>query len=135
MQEFQQADASKIMDDHSAEDAADVAMMNSNDLEKQQDKAKKEILELTTKLRAFQQSNERALEDLKGKHMKQLKGKEEESQKIIMVLFHTNGARKWSGDTTSRQKTWTRPQRPKFPRLLWFKNESLRWRAIFVVLS
>jgi hypothetical protein len=87
MQEFQQVDASKIMDDHSAEDAADLAMMNSTDLEKQQEIAKKEIQELTTKLRAFQKSNERALEDLKGKQMKQLKGKEEESQKIMMVLI------------------------------------------------
>jgi hypothetical protein len=80
-------DASKIMDDHSAEDAADLAMMNSTDLEKHQEIAKKEIQDLTTKLRAFQKSNERALEDLKGKQMKQLKGKEEESQKIMMVLI------------------------------------------------
>jgi hypothetical protein len=100
MQEFQQADASKIMDDHSAEDAADLAMMNSKDLEKQQDKARKEIQELTTKLRAFQQSNERALEDLKTKQMKQLKGKEEESQKFMMVLISFNEFRKWSGATT-----------------------------------
>jgi HAMP domain-containing protein len=85
MQEFQLADASKIMDDHSAEDAADLAMMSSGDLEMQQDNAKKEIHELTSKLRTFRQSNERALEDLRGKQMKESKFKDEESQKYMMV--------------------------------------------------
>jgi hypothetical protein len=86
MQEMQpQADASKIMDETNLEDAADLALMNSDALEKQQEKAKKEINELTTKLKAFQQNNARALADLKNAQAKMLKNKEEESQKFMLV--------------------------------------------------
>jgi hypothetical protein len=87
MQEIQQADASKIMDDTNLEDAADLAMMTSKELEVQQDKAKEEIQELNVKLRAFQQTNARALADLKNKQVKLLKSKEEESQKFMMVIL------------------------------------------------
>jgi hypothetical protein len=86
MQEMQpQADASKIMDETNLEDAADLALMNSDALEKQQEKAKKEINELTTKLKAFQQNNARALADLKNAQAKMLKNKEEEFQKFMLV--------------------------------------------------
>lgn len=86
MQQFTHEDASKVMDDqNTAEDAADLALMNSEELEKQQAKAKAEIQELTVKLKAFRQANERALADLKQKQQKELKEKEEESQKFMLV--------------------------------------------------
>lgn len=77
----------QLLEDTSAEDADDMAMMNSHELQEQQEKAKKEILDLTSKLRAFQQSHERELLDLKQKHSKQMKEKEEESSKFMMVLY------------------------------------------------
>jgi hypothetical protein len=85
MQEIQQADASKLLDQSNVEDAADLAMMDSNELEKQQEKAKKEIHELTVKLKAFQQTNESAFADLKNAQARVMKKKEEESQKFMMV--------------------------------------------------
>jgi hypothetical protein len=56
----EKVNASKIMDgtyENNLEDAADLAMMNSTELEVHQVKAKVEILELNVKLRAFRQSN------------------------------------------------------------------------------
>jgi hypothetical protein len=76
MQEFQQDDASKIMDGANEEDAADLTMMSmmtSTELEAQQEKAKVEIQGLNVKLRAFQQSNERAMADLKNTQAKLMK--------------------------------------------------------------
>jgi hypothetical protein len=93
MQEFQQDDASKIMDgadESNLEDAADLAMMTSNELEAHQDKAKAEIQELNVKLRAFQQTNARALADLKNTQTKLMKTKEEEAQKFMMVRLSFN---------------------------------------------
>lgn len=49
--------------------------------------AEKEIQELTSKLRALQKSNERALEDLTATQMRTLMEKDDESQKIMMVLI------------------------------------------------
>jgi hypothetical protein len=92
MQEFQQDDASKIMDASNEEDAADLTMMNSTELEAQQDKAKVEIQGLNVKLRAFQQSNERALADLKNTQAKLMKTKEEEAKKFMMVRLSFNNS-------------------------------------------
>jgi hypothetical protein len=118
MQEFRRDDASKVMDDHaSSEDAADLAMMTSTELEKQQDLAKKKIHELTTKLRAFQQINEKALLELMNKQEGLLNAKEEDSQKFMMVLISFNSSRKWNGGMKSSQRTCTRLWRPKYPRL------------------
>lgn len=89
MNELAQDDASKLLNDTNAEDADDLALMNSEELEKQQEKAKKEILDLTARLRAFQQSNERELLDLKQKHAKEMKAKEEESSKFMMVSSYS----------------------------------------------
>jgi hypothetical protein len=85
MQDFKQSDASKIMDDTNNEDAADLALMKSNELEMQQEIAKKEINELTKKLKTFQQANASAMADLKDAQTKLLKSKQEESQKFMMV--------------------------------------------------
>jgi hypothetical protein len=97
------------MDDHSAEDAADVAMMNSNDLEKQREKAKKEILELTTKLRAFQQSND-VLEDFEGQAYEATKeGKGRRVPKIIIfsILMELgNGTRRRGKDLDLRGRNF-----------------------------
>jgi hypothetical protein len=60
LQEFQQVNASKIMDvtyENNLDDDADLAMMTSTELEVHQVKANVEILELNVKLRAFRQSN------------------------------------------------------------------------------
>jgi hypothetical protein len=95
MQEFQQDDASKIMDgadETNLEDAADLAMMTSTELEAQQDKAKVEIQELNVKLRAFQQSNAKAFADLKNNQAKLMKTKEEEAKKFMMVLLSFNNS-------------------------------------------
>jgi hypothetical protein len=95
MQEFQQDDASKIMDgadESNLEDAADLAMMTSTELEAQQDKAKVEIQGLNVKLRAFQHSNERALADLKNTQVKLMKTKEEEAKKFMMVRLSFNNS-------------------------------------------
>jgi hypothetical protein len=89
MQEFQASDASKIMDDqYTDEDAADMALMNSSELEKQQEIAKKQIQELTANLRTFQQDIERAKADLQIKHSTELQAKEKESQNAMMVIAY-----------------------------------------------
>jgi hypothetical protein len=95
MQEFQQDDASKIMDganESNLEDAADLAMMTSTELEAHQDKAKAEIQGLNVKLRTFQQSNARALADMKNKQAKLMKAKEEEAKKFMMVIESFNNS-------------------------------------------
>lgn len=79
-------DASKVMEDLSAEDAADYALMNSQELEKQQEHAKEQILELNAKLKAFQSANDAQLADLKQTQMQEMKSKEEESQKFMLEM-------------------------------------------------
>lgn len=79
-------DAAKVMEDHSAEDAADYALMNSQELEKQQQMAQQQIEDLSSKLKAFQRANEVELADLKQKHAMEMKAKDEESQKFMMEM-------------------------------------------------
>jgi hypothetical protein len=64
----------------------DLFMMSSAELEAHQDKTDLEIQELNVKLRYFRKSSTRALADLNSKQMKQLKAKEEESQKFMMYI-------------------------------------------------
>jgi hypothetical protein len=92
--------------------------MSSGDLEMQQDNAKKEIHELTSKLRTFRQSNERALKDLKGKQMKESKFKDEESQKYMMVSLtslisrrNSNGDMMLRGRILRNYRTLSYPNR------------------------
>jgi len=80
------ADASKVMEDHSAEDADDFAMMNSQELEKQQAKAQLQIQEMTGSLKAFQQKNEADLADLKQRHQQEIKKTQDDSQKFFMEM-------------------------------------------------
>jgi hypothetical protein len=83
----------------------DLVMITYAELEAHQDKTELEIQELNDKLRFFRKSNTRALADLKSKQMKQLKAKEEESQKFLMYVYLLISLGIWSGGMMPRQRT------------------------------